>query len=104
MPPFRTVAAIATKDGKPAFAPMFSNARSAAAPASSLVRCCPKKVYAIIRRRAAAAAIGTKLGNHSFRATGITQYLKKGTLEKAAALANHASTRTRSSIIVRATR
>ena len=32
--------------------------------------------------------------NHSFRATGITAYLKKGgTLEKAAQMANHASTR-----------
>ena len=51
--------------------------------------------YAMIRRRAAAAGIATKLGNHSFRATGITAYLKKGgTLEKAAAMANHASTRT----------
>jgi site-specific recombinase XerD len=51
--------------------------------------------YAMIRRRAAAAGIGTKLGNHSFRATGITAYLKNGgTLEKAAAMANHASTRT----------
>ncbi len=47
------------------------------------------------RRRAAAAGIATKLGNHSFRATGITAYLKNGgTLEKAAAMANHASTRT----------
>ena len=43
----------------------------------------------------AAAGIATKLGNHSFRATGITAYLKNGgTLEKAAAMANHASTRT----------
>jgi integrase/recombinase XerC len=50
---------------------------------------------AMIRRRAAAAGIATKLGNHSFRATGITAYLKNGgTLEKAAAMANHASTRT----------
>ena len=49
----------------------------------------------MIRRRAAAAGIATKLGNHSFRATGITAYLKNGgTLEKAAAMANHASTRT----------
>jgi integrase/recombinase XerC len=30
----------------------------------------------MIRRRAAAAGIETKLGNHSFRATGITAYLK----------------------------
>ena len=51
--------------------------------------------YAMIRRRAAAAGIATKLGNHSFRATGITAYLKNGgTLEKAAAMANLASTRT----------
>ena len=51
--------------------------------------------YAMIRRRASAAGIATKLGNHSFRATGITAYLKNGgTLEKAAAMANHASTRT----------
>jgi hypothetical protein len=43
--------------------------------------------YAMIRRRAAAAGIATKLGNHSFRATGITAYLKNGgTLEKAAAM------------------
>jgi site-specific recombinase XerD len=51
--------------------------------------------YAMIRRRAAAAGIETKIGNHSFRATGITAYLKNGgTLERAAAMANHASTRT----------
>ena len=51
--------------------------------------------YAIIGRRAAAAGIATKVGNHSFRATGITAYLKNGgTLEKAAAMANHVSTRT----------
>ncbi len=51
--------------------------------------------HAMIRRRAAAAGIETKIGNHSFRATGITAYLKNGgTLEKAAVMANHASTRT----------
>ena len=50
---------------------------------------------AMIGRRAAAAGIETKLGNHSFRATGLTAYLKNGgTLEKAAQMANHASTRT----------
>ncbi len=38
---------------------------------------------AMIRRRAAAAGIETKLSNHSFRATGITAYLKNGgTLEE----------------------
>jgi site-specific recombinase XerD len=51
--------------------------------------------YAMVRRRAAAAGIETKIGNHTFRATGITAYLKNGgTLEKAAAMADHASTRT----------
>ena len=49
----------------------------------------------MIRRRAAAAGIATKLGNHSFRSTGIPAYLKNGgTPEKAAAMATHASTRT----------
>jgi integrase/recombinase XerC len=51
--------------------------------------------YAMIRRRAAAAGIKTRIGNHTFRATGITAYLMNGgTLEQAAAMANHASTRT----------
>jgi site-specific recombinase XerD len=51
--------------------------------------------YAMITRRCAAAGIATKVGNHSFRATGITTYLKNGgTLEKAAQMANHTSTRT----------
>ena len=51
--------------------------------------------YAMVQRRTTAAGIGTKIGNHSFRATGITAYLKNGgTLEIAAAMANHASTRT----------
>jgi site-specific recombinase XerD len=51
--------------------------------------------HAMIRRRAAGAGIMTQVGNHTFRATGITTYLKNGgTLENAAAMANHASTRT----------
>ena len=51
--------------------------------------------YAMVQRRALAAGIGTRIGNHSFRATGITAYLKNGgSLENAAAMANHASTRT----------
>jgi integrase/recombinase XerC len=49
----------------------------------------------MIRRRAAAAGIATKIGNHTFRATGITAYLKNGgALERAAHMANHASPRT----------
>ena len=51
--------------------------------------------YAMIGRRAAVAGIKTKIGNHTFRATGITAYLKNGgALETAAAMANHSSTRT----------
>jgi hypothetical protein len=51
--------------------------------------------HAMIRRRAAGAGIKTQVGTHTFRATGITAHLKNGgTLENAAAMANHASTRT----------
>lgn len=51
--------------------------------------------YAMIQRRALAAGIATAVCNHTFRATGITAYLKNGgTLERAANMANHSSTRT----------
>ena len=49
----------------------------------------------MIRRRAAAAGIATKLASHSYRPIGIAAYRKYGrTLEKAAPRANHASTST----------
>ena len=52
-------------------------------------------VYAMVRRRTEAAGIATKIGSHALRATGITTYLQNGgTLENAAAIANHVSTRT----------
>jgi site-specific recombinase XerD len=51
--------------------------------------------YRMIRRRALAAGIATKIGNHSFRATGITEYLRNGgKLETAQQMANHESSRT----------
>jgi integrase len=51
--------------------------------------------YRMIQRRAADAGIKTRIGNHTFRATGITAYLKnKGTLEHAQTIANHSSPRT----------
>jgi site-specific recombinase XerD len=51
--------------------------------------------YRMIQRRAADARIKTRIGNHTFRATGITAYLKnKGTLEAAQHIANHESPRT----------
>ena len=52
-------------------------------------------VYRTIGRRAAAAAVDTKIGCHSFRATGITEYLRNGgKLEIAQQMANHESART----------
>ncbi|MBX3325628.1 MAG: tyrosine-type recombinase/integrase [Nitrospira sp.] len=51
--------------------------------------------YRMIRRRAEAVGIRTKIGNHSFRATGITEYLRNGgKLEVAQQMANHESART----------
>jgi integrase len=51
--------------------------------------------HRIIRRRAKAAGIETLIGNHTFRATGITAYLKNsGKLEVAQQIANHESPRT----------
>ncbi len=52
-------------------------------------------VYRMIGRRAAAAEVWTKIGCHSFRATGITEYLRNGgKLEVAQQMANHESSRT----------
>ncbi len=52
-------------------------------------------VWAMIRRRPAAAGVATPVGCHSFRATGITAYLLNGgTLEHAQAMTGHESPRT----------
>jgi site-specific recombinase XerD len=51
--------------------------------------------WRMIRRRAIAAGIMAPIGNHSFRATGITAYLANGgALEHAQAMAAHESPRT----------
>ncbi len=51
--------------------------------------------FRMIQRRAKAAGIETHIGNHTFRATGITIYLLNGgTLEKAQQMAAHESPRT----------
>lgn len=51
--------------------------------------------YRMIGRRAIDAGIATKIGNHSFRATGITEYLRNGgRRELAQQMANHESART----------
>ena len=52
-------------------------------------------VFRMIGRRAEDAGIKTRIGCHSFRATGITEYLRNGgKLEVAQAMANHESART----------
>jgi len=52
-------------------------------------------VYRMIRRRAMIAGIKTRIGNHTFRATGITQYLSNGgRRELAQQMAAHESPRT----------
>jgi site-specific recombinase XerD len=51
--------------------------------------------WRMIRRRAADAGIKTAIGCHTFRATGITNYLENdGTLENAQKMAGHESART----------
>ncbi|MCP5517225.1 MAG: tyrosine-type recombinase/integrase [Verrucomicrobiales bacterium] len=55
----------------------------------------PSDAWRMIRRRAAQAGIATKIGCHSFRATGITNYLQNGgKLETAQRMAGHESART----------
>jgi site-specific recombinase XerD len=51
--------------------------------------------YRVIQRYAKRAGIRTCIGNHTLRATGITDYLKSdGSLAEARKMANHADTRT----------
>jgi integrase/recombinase XerD len=52
-------------------------------------------VYRMIQRQVLIAGLGTHAGCHTFRATGITAYLKNnGALEHAQTIANHSSPRT----------
>ena len=52
-------------------------------------------IHKMIRRRCRQAGIATKIGCHSFRATGITNYLQNGgRLEVAQQMAGHESSRT----------
>ncbi len=51
--------------------------------------------WRMVRRRAKAAGVHREIGNHSFRATGITTYLNAGgTLEDARIMANHSNSTT----------
>lgn len=74
--------------------PLFRTTRGR----SSELTCNPllqSDVWRMIRRRALAAGIKTEIGCHTFRATGITAYLKNGgRLEIAQQMAAHESART----------
>jgi site-specific recombinase XerD len=75
-------------------APLF---RTAAGKSGRLTgrRMSTADAYRMVRRRAKDAGIITTIGCHTFRATGITNYLEHGgSLEKAQAMANHESART----------
>lgn len=55
----------------------------------------PREALAMIKRRACAAGLGASTCNHSFRATGLTNYLQHGgKLENAQRIAAHESPRT----------
>lgn len=54
-----------------------------------------REALAMVKRRCKAAGLGERFGNHTFRATGITAYLRnEGQLEHAQFMAGHASPRT----------
>jgi site-specific recombinase XerD len=54
-----------------------------------------REALKVIKRRAKAAGLPSRIGNHTFRATGITTYLLNGgSLENAQAIAGHESPRT----------
>ena len=74
--------------------PLFrtSTGRSRKLNATSMYQ---QDVFRMIRKRAGQAGIRTLIGNHTFRATGITAYLRNGgSLEMAQHIANHESPRT----------
>jgi integrase/recombinase XerD len=84
----------ATGRGQGKKAPLF---RTAAGKTKKLTdtRLTRQDAWRMIRRRTADAGIKTEIGCHSFRATGITNYLENGgTLEKAQQMAAHSSART----------
>jgi integrase len=75
-------------------APLFQTVpgRSSAVSGHGMRR---EDVWGMVKRRCAAAGLPSTICNHSFRATGITIHQENGgTLEQAAELAGHASTRT----------
>jgi site-specific recombinase XerD len=75
--------------------PLFRTVRSRAGLELTASALWQQDAYRMIQRRAKAAGIKTQIGNHTFRATGITAYLKNGgLLETAQHMAGHESPRT----------
>jgi site-specific recombinase XerD len=74
---------------------MFRTSRGHTATALSDQPMTQPDAWRMIRRRAVAAGIHAPIGNHTFRATGITAYLSNGgALEHAQSMAAHESPRT----------
>jgi site-specific recombinase XerD len=74
---------------------LFRTSRGHAATALSGKPMVQSDAWRMIRRRAVVAGINASIGNHSFRATGITAYLANGgALEHAQEMAAHESPRT----------
>jgi len=85
------LAALGPQDSK---SPLFRSARGRTG-ALTAERLSRHDAYAMVRRRATRAGVVEKIGNHSFRGTGITTFLlNDGSLELAQEMANHASPRT----------
>jgi site-specific recombinase XerD len=84
----------AAKIGEDTVGPLFRPWRGGALQRRELDQ---SSVHRMVRRRLRQAGIHSWAGNHSFRATGITNYLKNGgKLELAQQMAAHASPRTTS--------
>lgn len=74
---------------------LFRTSRGHKASSLSIQPMSQSDAWRMIRRRAAAAGIDAPIGNHTFRATGITAYLGNGgVLEHAQEMAAHESPRT----------
>ena len=83
-------ASIAEEKNKPLFRSTRGRSRELTARAMSRF-----DAYKMIRRRAEDADISSEIACHTFRATGITEYLRNGgTIEHAQAIAAHESPRT----------
>ena len=81
---------IAGEKSKPLFRTTRGQSRTLTARALDRSR-----AWAMVKRRAKDAGVSVEIRCHTFRATGITEYLRNGgTIEKAAQIASHESTRT----------